>query len=171
MTFKENFDLEYCTISQDDDNDNSLMLKVEFFSTEEEYTKALMINDEPNLNSFKQEDLSKHESNQLCKDKYIHNIKSKLRSHISNTLNRVKARSWISSRYRLQTAKSQHDQICEFIKVAVSQTRTSNEKTYRSIKIKNIDHMSNSEQLEESTYNSLEQLKNSKAKDQIHNDE
>ena len=171
MTFNENFGTEYCVISQDDDNDNSLMLKVELFSTEEEYTKALIINGKSNLNSFKQEDLSEQESNQLCKDKYAHDLKSKLRSRISNTLRRVKARSWISSRYRLQTAKSQHDQICEFIKVAVSQTRTSNEKTYRSIKIKNIDYMSNSEQLEESTYNSLQQLKNNKAKDQIHNDE
>ena len=102
----------------------------------------------------------------MSSDKYAHNLKNKLKYRISSTLRRVNRRSWVSSRYKLNSAKFQHDQICEFIKAAVDQTRTPNEEKQRSIKIMNIDHISNSEQLEESTYNSFEQLKDYKAEDQ-----
>ena len=170
MTSCDTFDSKYCIVSQGDDDDNSLMLKFEFFSTEQEYVNTLSMKNVPKLNSCDQEDLNKHKSKPLSSDKYAHNLKNKLKYRISSTLRRVNRRSWVSSRYKLNSAKFQHDQICEFIN-AVSQTRTPNEEKQRSIKIMNIDHMSNSEQLEESTYNSFEQLKDHIVKNQELQDE
>ena len=169
MTSNDTFDSSYCIISQGEDNENSLMLKIEFFSTEE-YVKTIG-NDVQKINSFGQGGLTTKETERLCSDKHAHHLKSKLKSRISKTFNRVKARSWISSRCRLQEAKSKHNQICEFINAAVGQTINSNEKRHKSIKIKNIDQMSNSDQSEESTYNSLQYLKDCKTKDQMLQDE
>ena len=135
------------------------MLKIELFPTEQDYINTLSMDNVSKSNNVQQLSLNDKNSNSLCADSNAHKLKNKLRSRISNTLKTVNRRSWISSRYKLKTAKAQHDQICEFINAAVNQTRNSDEGRHRSIKIKNIDHMSNYDQIEESTYHSHEHSK------------
>ena len=156
MTSSDNLDSTYFIISEGNDNDDSLMLTIELFPTEQDYINTLTNNDMSKSNSVQEHNLEGQNSNPVYADKHAHKLKNKLRSRISNTLKKVNRRSWVSSRYKLKTAKSQHDQICEFINAAVNQTRNSNEGEQRSIKIKDIDHMSNSDQCEESTYHSQE---------------
>ena len=166
MTSNDNFDSTYFIVSEGNDNDDSLMLTIELFPTEQDYIKTLNMSDISKSNSVQEHSLKAGSSDPVCADRSAHGLKSKLKSRISNTLKRVNRRSWVSSRYKLKTAKAQYDQICEFINATVNQTKNSNEDKQRSIKIKSIDHMSNSDQIEESTYCSHEHSNNHATKDQ-----
>ena len=166
MTSSDSLDSTYFIISEGNDNDDSLMLTIELFPTEQDYIKTLTNNDMSKPNSVQEHSLKDQKSDPVCADRSAHRLKNKLRSRISNTLKRVNRRSWVSSRFQLKTAKSQHDQICEFINATVNQTGNFNKDKQRSIKIKSIDHVNNSDQIEESTYCSHEHLKDNTIKDQ-----
>ena len=158
MTFNDNSESTYFIISEGNDNEDSLMLKIELFPTHQDYVNTLGTNSVSSLNKVEHDNLD-HDSNPSCTHKNGHNLKSKLRSRISTTFRKVNNRSWVSSRDKLKSGQLKHDQICEFINVAVNQSMNSNHNKHQSVKIKKVEKMDNSDQCEESTYNSQEHSK------------
>ena len=131
-------DHSYYVISENDEMEDSLMLKINMFSTEEDYRRSLSSNSISSIKEEKEGSISElNIKSSSMSTNYSHRLKSKLRSRISNALRSTSKKSWVSSRSILKNAFSQHDQICEFINVVTNQSRCIHKKS-KSAKIKDL---------------------------------
>ena len=115
MLTTENIDDTVYVISEDSDEENSLMLKIKFFHKEEdEHMKSMSTKSITTLKDF-EEGSCFYRANMECGTQLEHPIKNRLKSRISKATRRVKNQSWLSSRSKLKDAMSKHDQIVEFM--------------------------------------------------------